>query len=208
MENEKPCGCQTNPETQKQKGETENCCGNTETAPDTGCNCGVNQRNSKTGELGGGCTADNTGKPRLTLKNVVPSPGFYRNRRTVKGEVVTVIDVTFESSGIDLVEAWSRAVPKGDIHEIMIWNPLEEGDDAGAIAFIEITQGGNIINGDEVLLNGEAIGTLVGFDYNHMPNHMNIVVETKTLNLPIELNSTIEFIPNPMLPLLDDDKCC
>lgn len=136
------------------------------------------------------------------------APNIYRERRPVKGEVVTVIDVTFNSSGIDLTESWSRAVPKGDIHEIMVWNPLEEAEeDAAAIAFIEITQGGNIVNGDEVRIDGEDVGQLAGFDYNHMPNHMNIVVETNSLEIPITLGSIIEFIPNPMLPLLDE-KCC
>jgi hypothetical protein len=140
--------------------------------------------------------------------HIVRAPNIYRERRPVKGEVVTVIDVTFNSSGIDLTESWSRAVPKGDIHEIMVWNPLEESkEDAAAIAFIEIIQGGNIINGDEVRLDGEAIGSLAGFDYNHMPNHMNIVVETNNIEIPITLGSIIEFIPNPMLPLLDE-KCC
>ncbi len=122
---------------------------------------------------------------------------------------MTVIDVTFSSSGIDLADAWSRAVPRGGVHEIMIWDPAsDDEEDAAAVAFIEFTQGGNIVNGDEVRLDGEAIGNLAGFDYNHMPNHMNIVVETKGLKLPLKLGSVIEFVPNPMLPFLDDDKCC
>ena len=91
----------------------------------------------------------------------------------------------------------------------MIWNPLEESeDDAAAIAFIEITQGGNIVNGDEVKIDGEEFGHLAGFDYNHMPNHMNIVVETDSIGIPIKLGSVIEFVSNPMLPLLDEEKCC
>ena len=140
--------------------------------------------------------------------HIVRAPNIYRERRPVKGEVVTVIDVTFNSSGIDLCEAWSRAVPKGDIHEIMVWNPLEEAEeDAAAVAFIEITQGGNIVNGDEVRIDGVEVGQLAGFDYNHMPNHMNIVVETKSVEIPLTLGSIVEFIPNPMLPLLDE-KCC
>ncbi len=139
----------------------------------------------------------------------VKAPRIYRERRPVKGEVVTIIDVTFSSSGIDLTEAWSRVVSCGDVHEIMIWNPMtEDGDDAAAVAFIEITHGGNIVNGDEVRVDGEPIGNLVGFDYNHMPNHMNIVVETKTLDISLKLGGVFEFAPNPMLPLLNEDDCC
>jgi len=138
----------------------------------------------------------------------VKAPRIYRDRRPVKGEVVTIIDVAFNSSGIELTESWSRAVSRGEVHEIMVWNPLEEGEeDAGAVAFIEITQGGNIVNGDEVKIDGEPVGTLSGFDYNHMPNHMNVVVEVKDLKLPLKLGNVIEFAPNPMLPLANDDCC-
>jgi hypothetical protein len=156
-----------------------------------------------------GCTSGKSTevKNRSGKLQVTPASNIYRERRPVIGEVVTVIDVTFGSSVIDLAESWSRAVIRNDVHEIMLWSPLEEGDDAAAVAFIEITQGGNIVNGDEVRLDGEAIGSLAGFDYNHMPNHMNIVVETNSLEIPLTLGSIIEFIPNPMLPLLDENCC-
>lgn len=150
------------------------------------------------------------GKERKGEKGLTPvkAPRIYRERRPVKGEVVTIIDVTFSSSGIDLTDAWSRAVSRGEVHEIMVWNPLEEGEgDAGAVAFIEITQGGNMVNGDEVRLDGVPIGTLSGFDYNHMPNHMNLVVEVNDLKLPLKLGGVIEFAPNPMPPLANDDCC-
>jgi len=166
---------------------------------------------SATGETQCRCMTDKTesGTEKKKTLQIVKAPRIYRDRRPVKGEVVTIIDVTFSSSGIDLVEAWSRAVPRGDVHEIMLWNPLEGGeDDAAAVAFIEITQGGNIVNGDEVKVDGEPIGNLAGFDYNHMPNHMNILVETKKLELPLKLGSVFEFVPNPMLPLLEDEDCC
>lgn len=164
------------------------------------CGCG-------TGETPCGCMEEHEqGAKRL---QPVKAPRIYHERRPVRGEVVTIIDVSFSSSGIELTDAWSRAVPRGDVHEIMIWNPLgEEGVDAAAIAFIEVTQGGNIVNGDEVRVDGEPIGSLAGFDYNHMPNHMNVVVETKTLEIPLKLGSVFEFAPNPMLPLLEEEDCC
>ncbi|MCX6648832.1 MAG: hypothetical protein NTV61_05525 [Candidatus Bathyarchaeota archaeon] len=172
------------------------------------CNCSGNDDHPDvTGETSCGCMQDKPDTGRKGGLNVVKAPRIYRDRRPVRGEVVTIIDVSFKSSGIDLVESWSRAVPRGDIHEIMIWNPAEGGDDAAAVAFIEITQGGNIINGDEVRVDGEPIGNLAGFDYNHMPNHMNVVVETKSLELPLKLGSVFEFTPNPMLPILDEDCC-
>jgi len=176
---------------------------------ETGCSCDSSAKPNSTGKAECGCIVDKSSKEGMQRGRlqVVSTPHIYRERRPVKGEVVTVIDVTFESSGIDLVNAWSRAVPRGEVHEIMVWSPLEEGDDAAAVAFIEITQGGNIVNGDEVRLDGEVVGKLAGFDYNHMPNHMNIVVEMKSLDLPLKLGSVFEFVPNPMLAH-DEEKCC
>ena len=171
------------------------------------CACETTQ--SKTGETQCGCLKEQPESQAKKTLQMVRAPNIYREKHTVKGEVVTVIDVTFSSSDIELTESWSRAVPRGEIHEIMIWNPLEESeDDAAAIAFIEITQGGNIVNGDEMKIDGEEFGHLAGFDYNHMPNHMNIVVETDSIEIPIKLGSVIEFVSNPMLPLLDEEKCC
>ncbi len=212
MSIEKPCAC----EGSSKAGQTETDCGcgaseKSDVAEIAECGCASGATPNSIGETACGCTVDKPSVERDQRGNlqVVPAPRIYRERRPVKGEVVTVIDVTFSSSGIDLVDAWSRAVPRGDIHEIMIWDPVqEEGDDAAAVAFIEVIQGGNIVNGDEVRLDGEAIGNLAGFDYNHMPNHMNIVVETKGLKLPVKLGSVVEFVPNPMLPFLDDDDCC
>jgi hypothetical protein len=178
VEKEKPCACQTN----------------STVTIETQCGCTNKQPELQIEE-------------EKTLR-VVKASNIYRDRRPVKGEVVTVIDVAFNSSGIELTESWSRAVPRGDIHEIMIWNPLEEAEeDAAAIAFIEITQGGNIVNGDEVRIDGVEVGRLAGLDYNHMPNHMNIFVETDSLEIPLLLGSMIEFVPNPMFPLLEE-KCC
>ena len=209
----KACGCSPNlkvgPTMEDDRCSCESS-GDPKSVPEVGCGCGGGEIIDSSSGTECGCTSgksSDVGTKRGKLK-VVAAPRIYRDRRPVKGEVVTVIDVSFDSSGIDLVDAWSRAVPRGDVHEIMIWNPLEEGDDAAAIAFIEITQGGNIVNGDEVRLDGEAIGNLAGFDYNHMPNHINIVVETGSLDLKVKLGSVLEFVPNPMLPLLDEKKCC
>jgi hypothetical protein len=176
---------------------------------ESSCSCEGGVMVKSAGEIECGCTVNKSSeveKKKESLR-IASAPDIYRERRPVKGEVVTVIEVTFESSIIELSKSWSRAVPRGDIHEIMIWNPDEkDANDAAAIAFIEITHGGNIVNGDSVLLDGVTYGRLVGFDYNHMPNHMNIIVETKSLSLPLKLGSIFEFSPNPGNQ--PDLECC
>ena len=173
----------------------------------TGCACSEKDQVTES-EKGCSCNEKGAGSDEERALRVVKAPRIYRERRPVKGEVVTVVDVKFSSSGIDLSEAWSRAVPRGDVHEIMLWNPLGEGEDAAAVAFIEITRGGNIVNGDEVRVDGEPIGNLAGFDYNHMPNHMNVVVEVNRLDPKLKLGSVFEFVPNPMLSIIGDGDCC
>ena len=179
---EKICVCDPNAKVSKTE-ESKGCgCGSNadpKSIEETGCACASGEKIGSKNEIECACASDGISQ-RDKLKSV-SAPRIYLDRRPVKGEVVTVIDVTFDSSGIDLVDTWSRAVPRDEVHEIMIWSPLEEGDDAAAVAFIEVTQGGNIVNGDEVRLDGKAIGHLVGFDYNHMPNHMNVVVEARSI---------------------------
>ena len=53
-----------------------------------------------------------------------------------------------------------------------------------AVAFFEITKGGLIVTGDYVTASGIKIGELVGYDLNHMPNHMNILLRAPTLDEP------------------------
>jgi hypothetical protein len=36
--------------------------------------------------------------------------------------------------------------------------------------------GGVLCAGDEMRVGGKLVGRLAGFDYTHMPNHMNIVI--------------------------------
>ena len=193
MSVEKQCACGIDA---KENQPVKDCdCGVTQDKAAVNCGCGAER-----GEAESECGCAPKSEQQRGKLHPIEAPRIYRERRPVKGEVVTVIDATFSSAGIDLSDAWSRAVPRGDVHEIMLWDPVaEEGHDAAAVAFIEITQGGNIINGDEFRVDGEEVGNLAGFDYNHMPNHMNIVIEAKSLKPSIKLGSTVEFAPNPML---------
>lgn len=127
------------------------------------------------------------------------TPKVYGDRRPVVGEVVALLHITFEERGLRLIEARSRAMPLNEIHELMITD--EEGtapgvgvDRVSAIAFFEIKQGGVIVVGDEVSVGGKNLGELAGFDLTHIPNHMNIVVKTRSLKPPqISVGDPIVF---------------
>lgn len=127
------------------------------------------------------------------------TPRVYGDRRPVEGVVVALLNITFERRGLKLIQARSRALTLNEIHELMITDEEEAGPGGGAdrvsaIAFFEVKRGGVAIVGDEVSVGGEALGELAGFDLTHMPNHMNVLVKTESLEAPpIRVGDPIVF---------------
>ena len=108
---------------------------------------------------------------------MIKRPDYYGAKRPILGEVVT--EVRASGGGLKLSKDWSRAVKIGEIHEIMVTrSELSPGDDLSeftAVAFFEASQGSHSVIGDKLYLNDAVVGVLVGYEMNHMPNHMNIV---------------------------------
>lgn len=131
--------------------------------------------------------------PKLTTSKV------YGDRRPVIGTVVALLHITFESRGLQLIEARSRALLLNEINELMITD--EEGaapggvaDRVSAIAFFEIKQGGVAIVGDQVFVSGKLLGQLAGFDLTHMPNHKNLLVKMENFEFSsIKVGDLITF---------------
>ncbi|MBS7619966.1 hypothetical protein KEJ21_04890 [Candidatus Bathyarchaeota archaeon] len=113
----------------------------------------------------------------------------YKDRRPVEGLVVAVLDITFEKRGLKLIDTKSRALAKHEIHELMITDDQEAEpgrvvDRVSALAFFEIEEGGLAVVGDKMILGENLLGRLAGFDLTHMPNHMNILVKSKSIKSP------------------------
>jgi uncharacterized protein YuzE len=53
-------------------------------------------------------------------------------------------------------------------------------DRVAYIAFFEVEEGGIILVNDPVTVEGQEIGQVVGFDFTHAPNHLNILIRTVT----------------------------
>ena len=73
------------------------------------------------------------------------------------------------------------------IHELIATTePCERGGAVSEVVylgFFEVTQGGVVCVKDTLTIGGVPIGTIVGFDLTHMPNHLNLVIgvsEAKT----------------------------
>ncbi len=117
------------------------------------------------------------------------TPSVYGDRRPVEGETVALLHISFDDRGLKLIETKSRTVKKYEIHELMITDedaaPGGGADRVRAIGFFEITDSGLIVAGDEVFIEDRRLGTLVGYDVTHMPNHINVVVRAESLDEPV-----------------------
>jgi hypothetical protein len=105
----------------------------------------------------------------------------YGAKRTIKTSVVAVLQLEMEGRGLNLIQPKSRALKKNEIHELIVTDEKEAKPGAvinkvSYIAFIEVYRGGVMVVGDKVYWNNNLLGTVVGFDDTHMPNHQNIVL--------------------------------
>ena len=126
-------------------------------------------------------------KPAYDPKSITPD--LYGERRPAEGEIVAILHVSFKDRGLKLLDTKSRALLEHEVHELMITDEKEAAPGGGAnrvlaVAFFEVTRGGLIVTGDEVTVGGRWIGGLVGYDVNHMPNHMNILLRAPSVDEP------------------------
>jgi hypothetical protein len=125
----------------------------------------------------------------------------YADKVPLEGVVVAVLRGTVADRGLELIPQPSRAVSKGEVHELILTpEAVSPGDRVGAIAylaFVEFQSGGVLLAGDKLFVDGEEIAELVGFDMSHFPNHMNIVARGDLRSgeeRGISLNSKVTFL--------------
>ena len=116
----------------------------------------------------------------------------YTAKRHVQGDLIYVLAVRIDERWMKLEEFPSRALKKGDIHELVLsanagLQPGAEVRDVAYIGFFEVDVSGIVEFGDEVWLGDQRLGTLAGFDLTHYPNHLNVVVHTDVASTGAEL---------------------
>ncbi|GAB3439331.1 DUF6917 domain-containing protein [Actinophytocola sediminis] len=104
-------------------------------------------------------------------------------KRTVTGLLVKVLVHRRDDRGMRLEPFASRCVRRGEVHELVTTDHDETSpgariDRVGFLGFLEVTAAGVIDRGDELYIEGEPVGTVLGFDACHLPNHYNILVRT------------------------------
>ncbi len=129
----------------------------------------------------------------------------YAAKSDVVGKLVCILDARSQERGMELIIHPSRALRRGEIHELAITDDPEAGpqhtvDRVAYLAFFSVEEGGIVLVGDGVKVGKQEIGRVAGFDLTHFPNHMNILLRTtepKTgLELGLRLGDCITFYPN------------
>jgi hypothetical protein len=121
----------------------------------------------------------------------------------MRGKIVVVLDGLLENRELQLIQPISRAFSGGSIIELIGTDEKNAGpgkkvDAIAYIAFVELTTSGILLTGDVVKCKGNPIGTIVGYDDTHMPNHQNTIIlmekriSGKDLALEIEQEILIE----------------
>lgn len=126
----------------------------------------------------------------------------YAAKSDVLGKLVCVLDARSEERGMELIIHPSRAVCKGEIHELAITDQAQAGpkctvDKVAYLGFFTVEEGGIILVGDTVKVEQQEIGEVIGFDLTHFPNHMNILVRSKERRtgpeLGLKLGDSVTF---------------
>jgi len=120
----------------------------------------------------------------------------------IDAKVRVVLSSYREKRNLKLIQQCTRAVVLNEVHEIIITDEIniEPGSAVNRVAyfsFVEFIKSGVLMYGDLVKINNTVIGKLIGFDYTHMPNHMNIVIQSQKRksgkDQAINLNDVISF---------------
>ncbi len=130
-------------------------------------------------------------------------------KRPVTGTLVKVLLHRKDDRGMELESYASRCVRQGEVHELVTTDHTQTApgtriDRVGFLGFAEIARAGVIDRGDELWVNGHRIGTVLGFDACHFPNHYNVLITADTprsgLDLALEPESAIRFEPTAHTP--------
>jgi hypothetical protein len=120
--------------------------------------------------------------PDPYINNLLDQELPCKEKPDLVGKIVCVLHARAENRGLQLCPFPSRAVLKHEVHELIV--TAEETARPGAVvnqiaytAFFEVLESGMLWAGDRLLINGLPAGYLVGYDFAHMPNHMNIIVQ-------------------------------
>ena len=102
----------------------------------------------------------------------------------IESQFVAILGHDHVNRGMIASPYHTRCIQQGEIHELVYVYENEEGlidlNDAWYLGFIEFKESCVLAKGMAAEIDGEEIGTLIGFDTTHVPNHFNILIASKT----------------------------
>ncbi len=124
-------------------------------------------------------------------------------REAVEMRTVGVLASKRSGRGLRLIHPRTRCIRRHDIHELIVTSeqaaPGGTVDSAHYVGFFEFLEGAVIGEGDLVVANGRTIGTLMGFDETHAPNHINILLHAESpltgAELGLSPGDRVSFVP-------------
>jgi len=136
---------------------------------------------------------------------------LYAQKSDVTGKLVVTLDGRMENRGLSLIAPPSRCVNRHQVHELILTD--ETGARPGAqvnriayLGFFSVTDEGVLLHGDSVWLDSCYIGSIVGFDETHMPNHLNIVIRTQELETGVEISAALGSRLRFSMPATREEK--
>ncbi|MEX2542035.1 MAG: hypothetical protein WD314_09500 [Trueperaceae bacterium] len=124
-------------------------------------------------------------------------------RQPLHGQMVAVMTYRADDSNKALMQERSRALRRYEVHELLV--TTDEAAPGGTVnrtaflGFFEIAVPGLLVTGDRLITAVGEIGRVVGFDSNHMPNHLNIVIGVDELqtgeDLGLHIGGPVTFQP-------------
>ena len=105
-------------------------------------------------------------------------------KRTLHATLVKILLHRREQRGMSLEPHASRCVRRGELHELVSTDhrdaePGARIDRVGFLGFAEFGCAGVLDRGDRFWIGGDLVGTVLGFDACHFPNHYNVLVRTE-----------------------------
>jgi len=126
---------------------------------------------------------------------MVSKDPFFK-KQPVEGIIVAVLSNKFDKRGVKRMPQPSRAVLRNEIHELMLTDeaaaPNKTVDRIFCLGFFEVSSPGVVLKGDTLTVAGRPIGTVAGFNGDHMPNHLNIVIHTQTPKTGAEMGIDLD----------------
>lgn len=117
---------------------------------------------------------------------------IFPEKKPISGRWVAIFDRIRNDRNLIVNDFQSRCIPQGEVHEFLVCNTGFENrqsviNHVGYLGFGEILNSSVIAVGDEFWIGRDLIGTILGFDDTHMPNHQNIVIFSKEIRSGFQL---------------------